>query len=91
MSRSYGVYVIQVKGLRRTVYVGQSVLTPEERLANHLDGYKANGLVHRRGGRLRSDLYGHLPRFAVRADAEKAEQELAADLRRRGWTVHGGH
>jgi hypothetical protein len=85
------VYVIQIHRLRRSLYVGQSALDAEERLANHLEGYKANRVVRRYGGRLRPDLYGHLSRFQMRWQAERAERDLATELRRRGWTVYGGH
>jgi len=91
MPRTYGVYVIKLKSVRRSVYVGQSYLSPEERFENHLAGYRASRIVTKYGGKLRPDLYGHLPRYHSREQAEQAERELAQNLRARGWTVYGGH
>ena len=92
MDRSYGLYVIEIHGVSDWVYVGYSWWPPEERLEQHLNGYNA-AWVFKRGnsGRLRPDLYEHLPRYWTRAAAEKAEAELAQELRGRGFIVGGGH
>ncbi len=89
--RSYGVYVIEIENLEKSLYVGQSALTPEDRLAQHLAGYKSNSEVRKNGGFLRPDLYAEYPRFAVREQAEELEALLAKYLRLEGWTVYGGH
>ena len=89
--RSYGVYVIELQRLPNSLYVGQSHLSPADRLRNHLAGHKSARIVRRHGGHLRPDLYEHLGRFARRAQAEEAERALADALRRDGFTVYGGH
>lgn len=72
------------------VYVGMTGLTPEERLANHREGLKAAAVVKRYGVRLLPELYEHLNPMPFGA-AVQMEQDLAADLRRAGYTVTGGH
>jgi hypothetical protein len=64
------------------VYVGMTGLTPEERWANHQQGIKSAAVVKRYGLRLNP-----MPFEA----AAQMEQDLAADLRRAGYTVTGGH
>ena len=89
--RSYGVYVIELSGLENTLYVGQSSLPPTKRLKNHLRGYKASRIVRKHGGRLRWDLFKHIPRFDSWQEAIEAEAALARELRQRGYDVRGGH
>ncbi len=72
------------------VYVGMTVLTPEERFANHKAGTKAASVVKRYGLRLLPELYAHLNPMPFEAAAQM-EQELAEDLRGAGYTVTGGH
>ena len=72
------------------VYVGMSGLPPEERLANHLRGYKASFFVRRYGRRLMPELFTHLNPMPYGA-AQEMERDLAEDLRRQGYTVTGGH
>ena len=72
------------------VYVGMTGLTPEERLANHKAGIKDAPLVKRYGVRLLPELYSHLNPMPFEAAAQM-EKDLAADLRRAGYTVTGGH
>ena len=72
------------------VYVGMSGLPPEERLENHLNGYKASPFVRRYGRRLLPDLFAHLNPMPYAA-AQEMERDLAEDLRRQGYTVTGGH
>ncbi|MDF2461060.1 MAG: hypothetical protein K0S68_463 [Candidatus Saccharibacteria bacterium] len=94
--RTYGVYVIEINGNSNHVYVGQSWYLPEERLQQHLTGYAvfhAAKPFKRRGttGRLRPDLYAHLPRYGSQAQAEAMESRWAMELRRAGYRVEGGH
>lgn len=73
------------------VYVGQSALTPEERLLQHKAGYKASSTVRRYGVELRLDLMEGLPILNSRCEAEAYEGYLAERLRLRGLGVKGGH
>ncbi len=72
------------------VYVGMTGLPPEERLENHLAGYKSSPFVRYYGRRLLPELFTYLNPmpFAV---AQEMERDLAEDLRRQGYTVTGGH
>jgi hypothetical protein len=93
----YHVYVIELdetqrrEGDKGAVYVGQSVRTPEERFAQHLEGHRAARVVRNHGRHLRKRLYQRFNPLASRAEAERQERELAARLRARGYTVYGGH
>jgi len=79
----------------RSVYVGSSSFTPEERARRHHEGGEhvryASRYVRRFGGRLLPALYAHLnrPPFATRDDAKVAEKKLRAELQRRGYKVYG--
>ena len=72
------------------VYVGMTGLDPEERFANHKRGLKAAWVVKKFGLRLLPELFAHLNPMPFEAAAQM-EQDLAADLRRAGYTVTGGH
>jgi hypothetical protein len=72
------------------VYVGITGLTPEDRFANHKAGIKDAWVVQRFGIRLLPELYADLNPMPFEAAAQM-EQDLAADLRRAGYTVTGGH
>ena len=72
------------------LYVGMTGLQPEERLANHLRGFKASSVVRRYGVRLLPEFFAHLNPMPFEA-AVRMEQDLAEDLRRGGYTVLGGH
>ena len=74
-----------------SVYVGQSVVPPAERLRQHRDGYRSSRYVRKYGKHLRPRLYRHLNPMATRDQAVAMEQELARRLRNRGYTVYGGH
>jgi hypothetical protein len=76
---------------RPCLYVGQTVVTPEERFAQHRAGHKASRVVRRHGRRLRPDLYEGLPLLASREAALVLEARVAAELRSRGYRVFGGH
>ncbi len=79
------------------VYVGQSHLSPEARFSVHVNGKKS-----KRGFQLRSrkikkfidrlmpELYSHLPAFKTRDEAEAMEEQLAEELRIKGYTVWEG-
>lgn len=72
------------------VYVGMTGIAPEERLANHKAGIKDATIVKRFGIRLLPELYEHLNPMPFEAAVEM-EKDVAADLRRAGYTVTGGH
>jgi hypothetical protein len=97
--REYYVYVIELDdgiGPRTnpkypSVYVGQSVVPPDERWAQHKTGYKASRHVKKHGRWLRRRLYEQLNPLPNREAALAAEQQLARQLRERGHAVFGGH
>jgi predicted GIY-YIG superfamily endonuclease len=94
---TYRVYVIELDdSLRKgndkpAVYVGYSAKSPQERFAQHLRGERASRHVRDHGVRLRPRLYRAYPAAASRPEAETLERHVADRLRRRGFTVYGGH
>jgi predicted GIY-YIG superfamily endonuclease len=87
----YVVYLRNPKGDGKAgYYVGMTGLTPEQRLANHLNGIKAARIVTKYGVRLVPTLYEHLNPMTYE-DALRLEEELAGSLRKRGFQVFGGH
>ena len=71
-------------------YVGMTGLTPEQRFENHKQGIKASRIVTRCGERLVPRLYAHLNPMPFKKAVEM-EVALAESLRKRGFTVYGGH
>ena len=74
------------------VYVGQTSTSPETRLAQHTEG-GALAARHLNGDtvvKLLSEIYGHL-NPSTELQSLYNERALAATLRRKGWTVLGGH
>jgi hypothetical protein len=65
-------------------------LSPEERFDNHKNGVKAARVVRRFGERLVPKLYAHLNPMSFER-AREMEAALADSLRKRGYTVFGGH
>jgi hypothetical protein len=92
--KHHSVYVVYLRNPRGDgkagYYVGMTGLTPEERFENHKKGRKSATVVKRFGERLVPRLYVHLNPMSY-ADAVVMEARLAADLRRRGFQVFGGH
>jgi hypothetical protein len=75
------------KGSERCVYVGSTAHTPEHRYDQHKAGVHANrGYVTTYGVGLRQDLADGQT-YTTRQDAERAEAQLAAQLRKEGYTV----
>lgn len=72
------------------VYVGMTGLKPEERFENHKAGKKASMVVQRFGLKLLPELYEVFNPMPFEA-AVAMERDLAADLRKQGYTVAGGH
>jgi hypothetical protein len=90
----HSVYVVYLRNPhgdgKAGYYVGMTGLTPEQRLQNHKNGVKAAGVVRRFGKRLVPRLYAHLNPMPY-AKAKEMEVILADSLRKRGFTVYGGH
>jgi hypothetical protein len=65
-------------------------LSPEQRFENHKNGIKAARVVRKFGERLVPKLYAHLNPMPYKK-AQFMETALAESLRKRGFTVFGGH
>lgn len=84
----------QFNGVLQCLYVGQTSKTPKERFLQHKTGYRnkkghklAANIVEKYGLYLRPSLYTHIDPFLTRAEAEKAEEQIALELRREGYAV----
>jgi hypothetical protein len=87
----YVVYLRNPKGDGKAgYYVGMTGLSPEQRFQHHKTGRKAARVVKKYGERLVPKLYAHLNPMPF-ARAREMEAILAESLRRRGYTVFGGH
>ena len=87
----YVVYLRNPKGDGRAgYYVGMTGLDPVRRFENHKNGVKSARVVRRFGERLVPTLYQHLNPMPY-AKAKEMEVMLADSLRKRGFTVYGGH
>src|SRR6476646_6021169 len=85
----------QFNGVLQCLYVGMTSKTPAERLRQHKTGFvnkkghklSAN-IVQQYGTYLRPSLYDHINlKPMTRAEALKMEENLARDLRRKGYAV----
>jgi hypothetical protein len=72
------------------IYVGMTKWSPEERFRNHKLGAKASKYVRKHGLVLMPRLYAHLNPMTWR-EADQMEQQLALELREKGYTVIAGH
>ena len=73
------------------IYVGITSQTPEGRFATHkAGGPTASDIVRRHGLRLRPDLTSGCKKANGRTRAVALEQEVAADLRAKGYIVDAG-
>jgi len=84
---------IQYMGMLECLYVGMTSLSPEERFKKHktgarsMKGFKISSkYVEKFGLYLRPGLYRDLNPL-TKAEAVKMEEELALDLRRKGYAV----
>jgi hypothetical protein len=75
---------------RLTVYVGESALEPEERLAQHLAGIKSSKWVRRYGIDVNAALTDR-QEYASVAESQAAERALSEELAANGYCVFGGH
>lgn len=76
----------QYKAGKPCVYVGRSVRTPEERLAQHKAGYKSSRYPRRYGRYLQRRHFEKLNPMTYE-EASRQEVELARRLRARGYAV----
>ena len=90
----HSVYVVYLRNPggdgRAGYYVGMTGLSPQQRFENHKNGIKCARVVKRYGERLVPRLYEHLNPMPY-AKALQIEADLADSLRKRGYTVYGGH
>jgi predicted GIY-YIG superfamily endonuclease len=90
----HSVYVVYLRNPngdgKAGYYVGMTGLTPEERFQNHKNGIKCARVVRDHGERLVPRLYAHLNPMTFERAAQM-EVMLADGLRKRGFTVFGGH
>lgn len=84
----------QFNGVLQCLYVGQTSKTPKERFQQHKTGYRnkkghnlSANMVKKYGLYLRPSLYTHIDPFLTRAEALKAEEQIALELRREGYAV----
>lgn len=85
----------QFNGVLECLYVGMTSKDPEERLKQHLTGYKSkkgytisSKLVEKYGRYLRPSLYDPINvNPMTRKEALTMEEKLALDLRRQGYAV----
>lgn len=90
----YSVYVVELDESKRrgatksALYVGQTALSPEDRLAQHLNHQHSSRHVRGHAVRLRPDLYAEHNPLPTRAEAESKEAWLAAKLRSEGYDVY---
>lgn len=92
------VYVIELDDVEKPrntslpcVYVGQSAYPAEVRFVQHKQGYKSSRFVRHHGRYLRPDLCSHVACTPDWETALRREADLAVELRRAGYCVHGGH
>jgi len=84
----------QFNGVLQCLYVGMTGKTPKERFEQHKSGYinkkghklSAN-LVEKYGLYLRGSLFNHIPPMNSRTEALRMEEQLALELRRKGYAV----
>ena len=93
----YTIYVIDLEksvdectSSESWVYVGETVLEPEERLQQHLEGHNAGRHVREHGIGLNRRLMRGVPQVRFRQDSEFLEKEHAARLKELGFDVEGG-
>ncbi len=68
------------------LYVGSTGLTAKERFKNHRNGHKSNKYVCNHGIKLLPKMYEQYPAMTWE-DAVEKEQELAKELRGKGYAV----
>lgn len=83
----------QYNGSLECLYVGMTSKTPQERFMQHKTGYinkkghkLSSNIVQKFGSYLRGSLFNHLG-LMTREEALKMEEQLAIELRRKGYAV----
>jgi len=84
----------QFNGVLECLYVGMTSKTPKERFLQHKTGHRtkkgykiSSNIVEKYGAYLRPSLYNHIDPISTRAEALKAEEQLALELRRQRYAV----
>lgn len=84
----------QFNGVLQCLYVGMTSKTPKERFSQHKNGARSkkgfkisSQVVEKYGLYLRPSLYNHLPELKSKVEAEKLEEQLALELRRKRYAV----
>lgn len=84
----------QFNGVLECLYVGMTSKTPKERFLQHKTGHRnkkghkiSSNIVEKYGTYLRPSLFNHIDPFFTRAEALKAEEQIALELRREGYAV----
>lgn len=87
----------QYNGVLECLYVGSTSKTPKQRFDQHLQGTcnragkkLHSNIVKKYGLYLRPSLCEHIEPLSSRKEAEKMEEELALELRRRRYAVWWG-
>ena len=84
----------QYNGVLECLYVGMTSKSPKQRFDQHKKGIKSkkgynisSRIVQKYGMYLRPSLYQHIAQVKTRAEALKAEEQLALELRRKRYAV----
>ncbi len=84
----------QFNGALQCLYVGMTSKSPKERFEQHKKGYinkkghnLSSNIVKKYGLYLRGSLFNHISPVTTRTEALKLEEQLALELRRKGYAV----
>ncbi len=84
----------QFNGVLECLYVGMTSKEPKERFEQHKKGYRSkkghklsSNIVQKYGTYLRPNLYNHIKPMPTRSEAQKMEEKLALELRRKRYAV----
>lgn len=84
----------QFNGVLECLYVGMTSKSPQERLIQHKTGALSkqghnlsSSIVKKYGMYLRGSLFNHIKPLTSRTEALKMEEQLALELRRKGYAV----
>ena len=98
-NQTYTIYVIDLSDdvpdprvrPKGWVYVGQTVLTREERYQEHIDGIKAGrGWVTKYHLGFNEEFCARYPQVRTRGEALEFEKQAATELEEEGWNVKWG-
>lgn len=84
----------QFNGTMECIYVGMTSKPVKERFLQHKTGHRnkkgyklSSNIVEKYGMYLRPSLFNHIDPIKTRAEALKMEEQLALELRRKGYAV----